>query len=92
MIHVKILSIKTPQRFSVWRAVVAAQQELLHEHPDLEVEITEVKDLPEILKYTAVISYPSLMVNEKLVCVRRFPRKAEVACWLRLAMENNSNA
>jgi hypothetical protein len=90
MIHVKILSIKTPQRYSVWRAVVAAQGELLHEHPVLEVEITEVKDSQEILKYTDVIYYPSLMVNDKLVCVGRFPRKEEVAGWLRLAIVETS--
>jgi hypothetical protein len=89
MIHVRILSIKTPQRYSVWRAVMAAQGDLLHEHPDLEVEITEVKDSQEIMKYTAVMYYPSLMVNDTLVCVGRFPRKDEVAGWLRLAMENN---
>jgi hypothetical protein len=87
MIHVKILSIKTPQRYSVWRAVVAAQRELLQEYPDLELEITAVKDLQEILKYTAVIYFPSLMVNDKLVSAGRFPRKNEVTGWLREASQ-----
>jgi hypothetical protein len=89
MIHVRILSIKTPQRYSVWRAVVAAHRELLQEVPDLELDIAGVKDLQEILKYTAVIYFPSLMVNDRLVCVGRFPHKDEVAGWLRQAMENN---
>jgi hypothetical protein len=90
MIHVKILGHKTPQRYAIRRAVVAAQSELLQEHPGLEVEIMEVRDSQEILHYTPVIGFPSLMVNGKLVCTGRYPRKDEVALWLRQAMEQNS--
>lgn len=82
MIHVKILGHKTPQRYAIRRAVVAAQSELLREHPGLEVEIIEINDSREILQYTSVIGFPSLMVNGKLVCTGRYPRKDEVASWL----------
>jgi len=87
MIHIKILGHTTSQRYGIRRAVVAAQSELLQEHPGLEVEIMEIKDTQEILHYTAVISYPSLVVNEKLVCIGRYPRKDEVSGWLRQAIE-----
>jgi hypothetical protein len=90
MLHVKILGHKTPQRYAVLRAVVAAQGELAREHPGLEIEVSEIKDSQEILRYTTVLSYPSLVVNEKMVCIGRFPRKDEVAGWLRQALEQYS--
>jgi len=85
MIYVKILGHKTPQRYAIRRAVVAAQSDLLREHPGLEVEIMEIKDSQEILHYTSVIGFPSLMVNGILVCAGRYPRKDEVASWLLMA-------
>ena len=90
MVSVKILGLKTSQRYAIRRGVVAAQYELLQQHPGLEVKIMEINDSREILKYTAVLSYPSLVVNEKLVCIGRYPRKDEVADWLRQAIEQNS--
>jgi hypothetical protein len=80
-ISVKILGHKTPQRYSVRRAVLAAWNELLREHPGLELDIVELKDLLEIQRYTQVFVYPSLVVNEQLVCVGRFPKKDEVLVW-----------
>jgi hypothetical protein len=85
MIHVKILGHKTPQRYAIRRVVVAAQSELLREHPGLEVEIMEIKDSQEILRFTPVIGFPSLMVNGILVCTGRYPRKDEVVGWLLIA-------
>ena len=82
MVDVKILGLKKPQRYAVQRAVLAAQNELNQEFPDLEVRITEVKTSMEVQQYTAVTVYPSLVVNEGLVCVGRFPRKEEVIRWL----------
>jgi hypothetical protein len=37
----------------------------------------------EIQRYTPVFAFPSLVVNEKLVCVGRFPSRAEVLAWIR---------
>ena len=39
-------------------------------------------------KYTTVVIYPSLVVNEKLVCVGRFPSKQEVLDWLSNSIKN----
>jgi hypothetical protein len=65
---------------------MAAQNMLKKTYPDLKIEITEVKELSEIEKYTAVVILPSLVMNEKLVCVGRFPSRDEVLGWLRSAL------
>jgi hypothetical protein len=39
------------------------------------------------MRYTPVTVYPSLVINERLVCVGRFPKKEEVLSWLRDAFE-----
>ena len=77
-ISVKILGLKSRQRYAVRRAVLAAWNELLHEHPGSELDILELKELLEIQPYTQVFVYPSLVVNEQLVCVGRFPSKNEI--------------
>lgn len=86
MINVTILSYKTPQRYAVKRTVMAAQNELQKINPNLEIAITEIKDLDDIEKITQVVILPSLMVNEKLVCIGRFPKKDEVIGWLQEAI------
>ena len=83
MVNVKILSYKNPQRYAVKRTLMAAQNELRRTHPDLEIVVTEVKELSEMEKYTAVVILPSLVINEKLVCIGRFPKKDEIVDWLR---------
>lgn len=89
-IQVKILSYKTPQRYAVRRAVLAAQMVLGQEHPDLLVEITEVRERSEIEKITTVIIYPSLMVNDRLVCVGRFPKKDEIVVWFQQTLHEEA--
>lgn len=85
MIEVKILSYKTPQRYAVRRTFMAAQSGLQKTQPDIRVAISEVKELVKIENHTAVVIYPSLVVDEKLVCVGRFPKKDEVVGWLKAA-------
>ena len=87
IINVKILSYKSPQRYAVKRTLIAAEDELRGIYPDLEISVTEVKALSEMEKYTAAIILPSLVVNEKLVCVGRFPKKDELIDWLKKAVE-----
>jgi len=86
-IGVKILGHNIPQRYAVRRAAPAAWNELLREHPGLELDIVELKDLLEIQRYTQVFVYPSLVVNEQLVCVGRLPKKEESISWLRQALD-----
>jgi len=90
MINVKILSYKSPQRYAVKRTLIAAHNELLKTHPDIEIALTEVKELSEMEMYTAVVILPSLVVNGKLVCVGCFPKKDELVGWLRDAFEEHA--
>lgn len=85
---VKILAYKTPQRYAVRRAVIAAQEELSRQFPALQVKLQEVKQREEIEAYTPVIIFPSLVINETLVCGGRFPHKEEIVAWLRQALES----
>ena len=87
MIDVKILGFHSAQRYAVRQTVVAAQRVLKTEYPDLQIVISELKDWTRIEKYTYVLSAPSLVVNEKLVCVGRLPSKQEVCDWMRSSKE-----
>ena len=89
-ISVKILGHKTPQRYFVRRAVLAAQAVLSQEFPDLLVEIAEVRDRSEIEKVTPVVIYPSLVVNDRLVCVGRFPKKEDILAWFHHALQSKA--
>jgi hypothetical protein len=88
-LEIKILSYKSPQRYAVKKTITAAHGELRKEYPDLEIHLTEIKDVPEMLTYTQVLILPSLMVNGKLVCVGRFPKKNEVIGWFQTAIEQH---
>ena len=87
MINIKILSFKSPQRYALKQTLHAARNALRKTHPELDISITEVKNLAEMEEYTNVVIYPSLVINEKLVCIGRFPKKEEVIGWLQQAME-----
>jgi hypothetical protein len=87
VLNIKILSLQYPERYVVRRLVAAAQQEILPKCPDLELDITEVKDPGEIGKYAFVLVLPTLVINEKVVCSGRFPAKEEVIAWLLEAAE-----
>jgi hypothetical protein len=87
VISIKILSYKSPQRYAVRQTLIGARNELRKTYPNLEISINEVKTLEEMEKYTYVVPYPSLVINEKLVCIGRFPKKDEVIGWLQQAME-----
>jgi hypothetical protein len=87
MLQVKILALKKPQRYAVRRTLLAAYRQLQNdlELPPLQIE--ECTSSSEIMHYTPVTIYPSLVINERLVCVGRFPKKEEVLSWLRDAFE-----
>ena len=83
MIDVKILGYHSAQRYAVRQTVIAAQRDLKAEYPDQQITLSELKDWTHIEQYTCVLSAPSLVINEKLVCVGRFPSKQEVCDWMR---------
>jgi len=85
VVSVKILSYKRPQRYAVRQTLLAARNVLRKPYPDFDFEIVEVKTIEGMEQYTQVLILPSLVVNEKLVCVGRFPKKDEVVQWLQQA-------
>ncbi len=87
ILQVKVLSYKSPQRYAVKRTLGAALTELRKTHPGAELEITEIKELDEMLRYTQVVILPSLLIHEKLVCIGRFPHKGETLAWLQAEAE-----
>lgn len=86
MINVKILSLGTPERYAVRRTVMAAQQELQAAAPQYQINISEVNDASQILRYASVVVLPTLVINEKVVCSGRFPTREDVIGWLSEAM------
>ena len=85
-LNVKILSLGAPERYAVRRMVVAAQNELQQQYPDLFIQIREVDDSCEIGKYASALVLPTLVINEKVVCSGHFPTKETVVAWLREAL------
>jgi hypothetical protein len=81
-IPVKILGYKRSQRYAISRSLVPAQRTFEARHPDFQLAVQEVQSAQEMLQYTPVIAFPSLMIGEKLVCVGRFPSKEEILGWL----------
>ncbi len=88
VIRVKVLSYRSAQQYAVQRTVRAAQALVLKDCPEVTMTIEEVRDVQDILKYTQVFVYPSLVVEEKLVCVGRFPKTEEVVAWLTNAVQS----
>ena len=86
-IPVRILGYKRSQRYSIWRALMQAQKVFEKGHPDLILDVQEVTTAAEMLQFTSVIAFPSLMIKEKLVCVGRFPSKEEILGWLEIAAQ-----
>ncbi len=87
LLKVKILSYKSPQRYAVRRTLNAALSELRKIYPGAELEIIEIKEIPEMRQFTEVLILPSLLVGDNLVCIGRFPKKAETVGWLRDEIE-----
>jgi hypothetical protein len=73
-------------RYSVRRVVDAAVRSLLLEFPDLDVNITDISNMDEIMKYTQVMIAPGLVINEKLAYDLWIPKKEQVIEWLKDAI------
>jgi hypothetical protein len=82
IIPVKILGTKRSQRYLLARTLIQARTVFEKEHPECQLDVQEVATSQEILNYTPVIAFQSLMVGNKIVCVARFPTKAEILGWL----------
>jgi hypothetical protein len=82
-LHIKILGLKSRQRYLVRRVIQAALSELQKEFPHLQLHIKEFSDLETIQRYTPVLIAPALVINEELVYDLWIPAKEQVTAWLR---------
>jgi hypothetical protein len=88
-IPVKILGTRRAQRYCVIRTLTRVQSDFEKTHPEFQLEVKQIVTSQEILQYTPVISFPSLMIGEKLVCVGRFPSREEVLEWLEMETQQD---
>ena len=86
MSEIKILSCRAAQRYALRQRVVAAKLDILNEYPGLEFHISELREWSTIEPYTLILSAPSLVVNDRLVCEGRFPSREEVLGWVKQAV------
>lgn len=82
-LNIKILGLKSRQRYLVRRVLTAALSELQKEFPHLNYEITESGEWEIIRQYTQVMIAPALVINEELVYDLWIPTKEQVLAWLR---------
>jgi hypothetical protein len=83
-IPVKILGTRRAQRYCVTRTLISAQADFDRVLPEFRLDIRPITGSREILQYTPVIAFPSLMIGKKLACVGRFPSKEEILAWLEM--------
>jgi hypothetical protein len=88
MIDIKILSIRSNERYILRRLVEAALQELRFLFPALQVKISEIRDPTEISKYASALIRPTPEVNGKIVCEGRVPSRQEAVRRLREEMQS----
>lgn len=88
MLNIKILGPGCAKCYAVERAAAAGLETLLEENPDLEATLVHIEDLLEIEQYPILFT-PAMVVNEKVVCVGRVPKKEEVIRWYREALNHS---
>lgn len=87
MLNIKVLGPGCAKCYAVQRAAVAGLEVLAKENPDLEATLEHIEDILEIEQYPVLFT-PALVVNEKVVCVGRIPKKEEVVRWYREALNH----
>lgn len=87
MLNIKILGPGCAKCYAVERAAAAALEALLRENPDLEATLVHIEDILEIEQYPVLFT-PALVVNEKVICAGRVPKKEEVIKWYRDALNH----
>jgi hypothetical protein len=81
-IIVKILGTRRAQRYCVTRTLIRVQSDFERQYPECRLDVRQITTSQEILQYTPVIAFPSLMIAGELVCVGRFPSREEILRWL----------
>jgi hypothetical protein len=87
MLNVKVLGPGCAKCYAVERAAAAGLEVLAKDNPDLEATLVHIEDILEIEQYPILFT-PALVVNEKVVCAGRIPKKDEVLGWYRAALDH----
>lgn len=88
MLNIKVLGPGCAKCYSLERTAAAALEAMLAENPDLEATLEHIEDMLEIERYPVLFT-PALVINEKVVCSGRVPKKEEVIAWYRAALDHN---
>lgn len=86
MLNIKILGPGCPKCYAVERVAAAGLEELLRENPDVEATLVHIDDWLAIEQYPILFT-PALVINEKVICAGRIPKKEEVIQWYREALD-----
>lgn len=89
MLNIKVLGPGCAKCYAVERAATAALEALLRENPELEATLVHIEDILEIEQYPILFT-PALVVNDKVICAGRVPKKEEVIKWYREALNHSS--
>ncbi len=87
MLNIKVLGPGCSKCYALEQVAAAALEEMAKEFPDLEATLEHIEDLLEIEQYPILFT-PALVVNEKVVCAGRIPKKEEVIAWYRAALDH----
>lgn len=87
MLNIKILGPGCAKCYAVERVAAAGLEALLRENPELEATLVHIEDILEIEQYPILFT-PALVVNEKVICAGRVPKKEEVIRWYREALNH----
>lgn len=88
MLNIKILGTGCARCYALEQAARGALQQLLQETPDLPATLEHIRDILAIEQYPVLLT-PALVVNEKVVCAGRLPKREEILAWYRQALSGN---
>lgn len=88
MLNIKVLGPGCAKCYALERTAAAGLEALLRENPELEATLVHIEDPSEIEQYPILFT-PALVVNEKVVCAGRIPKREEVLKWYEEALNHS---
>jgi len=89
MLEIKVLGPGCAKCYALERAARGALEQLLQERPGLQATVEHIEDILAIEQYPVLFT-PALVVNEKVVCSGRVPKRDEILAWYRQALNGQA--
>lgn len=89
MLEVKVLGPGCAKCYALERAARGALEQLLQERPGLQATFEHIEDILAIEQYPVLFT-PALVINEKVVCAGRVPKRDEILAWYRRALDGQA--